>query len=186
MDQPSTGSERLILRPLTLADAPDVHRMVGDRDIASTTLRIPHPYEDGMAEEWIGTHQVQCERGEQINFAIDLRADGSLVGNITLRINQTDQHGELGYWIGKPYWNMGYATEATQAVIWYGFEVLGLQRIFAGHFTRNPASGRVMQKAGMTYEGCLRKHHKKWDVFEDLAYYGIIRSAYDSRVQVTL
>ena len=139
-----------------------------------------------MGEEWIGTHQSQFEWGEQIIFAIVLRADGSLLGNITLRINQADEHGELGYWIGKPYWNMGYATEATQAVIRYGFEVLGLQRIFAGHFTRNPASGRVMQKAGMTYEGYFRKHHKKWDVFEDLAYYGIIRGDYDSQTRVTL
>ena len=139
-----------------------------------------------MGEEWIGTHQSQFEWGEQIIFAIVLRADGSLLGNITLRINQSDEHGELGYWIGKPYWNMGYATGATQAVIRYGFEVLGLQRIFAGHFTRNPASGRVMQKAGMTYKGCFRKHHKKWDVFEDLAYYGIIRGDYDSQTRVTL
>ena len=186
MEQPTTSSDRLILRPFTLADAPDIHRMVADRDIASTTLLIPHPYEDGMAEEWIGTHQSQFEWGEQIIFAIVLRADGSLLGNITLRINQSDEHGELGYWIGKPYWNMDYATEATQAVIRYGFEVLGLQRIFAGHFTRNPASGRVMQKAGMTYKGCFRKHHKKWDVFEDLAYYGIIRGDYDSQTRVTL
>ena len=186
MEQPTTSSDRLILRPFTLADAPDIHRMVADRDIASTTLLIPHPYEDGMAEEWIGTHQSQFEWGEQSIFAIVLRADGSLLGNITLRINQSDEHGELGYWIGKPYWNMGYATEATQAVIRYGFEVLGLQRIFAGHFTRNPASGRVMQKAEMTYKGCFRKHHKKWDVFEDLAYYGIIRGDYDSQTRVTL
>ena len=186
MEQPTTSLERLILRPFTLADAPDTHRMVADRDIASTTLLIPHPYEDGMAEEWIGTHQSQFEWGEQIIFAIVLRADRSLLGNITLRINQSDEHGELGYWIGKPYWNMGYATEATQAVIRYGFEVLGLQRIFAGHFTRNPASGRVMKKAGMTYEGCFRKHHKKWGVFEDLANYGIIRGDYDSQTRVTL
>ena len=59
MEQPTTSSDRLILRPFTLADAPDTHRMVADWDIASTTLLIPHPYEDGMAEEWIGTHQSQ-------------------------------------------------------------------------------------------------------------------------------
>ena len=186
MEQPTTTSARLILRPFTLADAPDVHRMAGDRDIASTTLLIPHLYEDGMAEEWIGTHQGQFDRGEQINFAIALRADGSLVGNITLRTNQSDEHGELGYRIGKPFWNMGYATEATQAGIKYGFEVLGLQRILAGHFTRNPASGRVMQKSGMTFEGCFRKHHKKWGDFEDIMYYGIIRGDYDSQTRVTL
>ena len=81
---------------------------------------------------------------------------------------------------------MGYTTEATQAGIKYGFEVLGLQRIFAGHFTRNPASGRVMQKSGMTYEGCFRKHHKKWGDCEDIMYYGIIRGDYDSQTRVTL
>ncbi len=178
MEQPTTISDRLILRPFTLADAPDVQRMESDRDIASTTLRIPHPYEDGMAEEWIAAHQDDYQLGLQVNFAITLNHDGSLVGNITLRINQTDDNGELGYWIGKPYWNMGYATEATQAVIKYGFEVLGLHRIFAAHLTRNPSSGRVMQKAGLAYEGCFRSHAKKWGVFEDLAHYGILRSDY--------
>lgn len=70
---------------------------------------------------------------------------------------------------------MGYATEGTQSVMRCGFDVLGLERIFAVRFTRNPASRRVMQKTRMTYEGCLVKHDKKWDVFEDLMYYGIIR-----------
>ena len=148
MEQPTTSSDRLILRPFTLADAPDIHRMVADRDIASTTLLIPHPYEDGMAEEWIGTHQSQFEWGEQIIFAIVLRADGSLLGNITLRINQSDEHGELGYWIGKPYWNMGYATEATQAVIRYGFEVLGLQRHIRGPLYPQPCLRACDAKGG--------------------------------------
>ena len=175
MDLPTTGTDRLILRPFTLADAPDVHRLVGDWDIASTTLLIPHPYEYWMAEEWIGARQSQFDLGQQVNFAITLRSSESLVGGISMAINQTDEHGELGYYIGKPYWNNGYATEATQAVITYGFAVLGLRRIFAAHFARNPASGRVMQKAGMIYEGCLKQHVKKWDAFEDMMYYGIIR-----------
>ena len=111
----------------------------------------------------------------QVNFAITLNSNGSLVGGISMAIDQHHEHGELGYYIGKPYWNNGYATEATQAVIKYGFESLGLRRIFAAHFARNPASGRVMQKAGMSYEGCLRQHLKKWGGFEDMMYYGIIR-----------
>ncbi len=58
--------------------------------------------------------------------------------------------------------NRGYCTEAAEAVVWYGFEVLGLNRIYACHFKRNPASGRVVRKIGMTHEGCLRQHVKKW------------------------
>ena len=77
-----------------------------------------------------------------------------------------------------PYWNNGYGTEAVQAVLKYGFEVLGLNRIHAKHFKRNPASGRILQKIGMKYEGCQRQHFKKWDNFEDIELYGILRSEY--------
>ena len=93
-------------------------------------------------------------------------------------IDKQNNSAELGYWIGKPYWNSGYATEASRAVLKYGFEVLGLNRIHASHFRRNPASGRIMEKIGMKYEGCLRQHFKKWGKFEDLETYGILRSEY--------
>jgi len=177
-ERPTLGTTRLILRPFTVADAPDVQRLAGDREIASTTLHVPHPYEDGMAEQWIGTHQEQYERGELVNFAIVRRADHALMGAMSLRINPQHAHAELGYWLGTPYWNAGCCTEAAQAVVVYGFEVLGLHRIHASHMTRNPASGRVMQKIGMRYEGCLRQHVNKWEVFEDLAVYGILKSEY--------
>jgi ribosomal-protein-alanine N-acetyltransferase len=179
-ERPTLETTRLILRPFTVADAPDVQRLAGDREIASTTLNVPHPYEDGMAEQWIGTHQAKYERGELVNFAIVRRADNALIGAIGLQINQQHTHAELGYWIGKPYWNAGYCTEAAQAVVGYGFEVLGLHRIHASYLTRNPASGRVMQKLGMLNEGCLRQHVNKWEVFEDLAIYGILKSEYVS------
>jgi RimJ/RimL family protein N-acetyltransferase len=173
-ERPTIETTRLILRPFTLADAPEVQRLAGDREIAATTLHVPHPYEDGMAEQWIGTHQERYERGEAVNFAIVLRATSGLVGAMSLQINQQHSHAELGYWIGKPFWNQGYCTEAARVVVQYGFVVLGLHRIYATYLTRNPASGRVMQKIGMTYEGCLQQHIKKWGVFEDLEFYGIL------------
>jgi ribosomal-protein-alanine N-acetyltransferase len=107
-----------------------------------------------MAEEWISTHQEKFERGELVNFAIVLRNDDMLIGAIGLVINQQHENAELGYWIGKPYWGNGYCTEAAKAVLHYGFTVLGLNRIYASHMSRNPASGRVMEKIGMKYEGC--------------------------------
>ena len=131
-----------------------------------------------MAEQWISTHEERYASGEFVNFAIVRRADNILMGSISLRINPPHAHAEMGYWLGIPFWSQGYCTEAARAVVQYGFEILRLHRIYASHMTRNPASGRVMQKIGMTYEGCQRQHIQKWGVFEDLATYGILQSEY--------
>jgi RimJ/RimL family protein N-acetyltransferase len=173
--RPSLETKRLLLRPFRLEDAPDVQRLCGAREIAAATATIPHPYPDGAAEEWIAGHAVAYERGESVDFAIEARADGLLVGAIALGFQRAHERAELGYWIGVPYWGRGYATEAAQAVVRYAFEVEGLNRVFAFHWTTNPASGRVLQKVGMTYEGTRRKHSLKWGEFLDSDGYAILR-----------
>lgn len=172
---PVLETSRLRLRPFTLTDAPEVQRLAGAREIAEMTLNIPHPYPDGAAEEWISAHQPQFEAGKQAIFALTFRADHALCGAMGLSINHNNANAELGYWIGTPFWGRGYATEAGQAVVRYGFTTLGLHRIHATHLGRNPASGRVMQKLGMQYEGLLRQHVRNWNNFEDLAVYGLLR-----------
>ncbi len=167
-------TERLRLRPFTLADAPAVQALAGAREVASTTLTIPHPYEDGMAEAWIETHAPRREAGELANFALVEKETEQLVGAMGLVIQAEHARAELGYWVGVPFWNRGYATEAARVVLRFGFEELGLNRIYAMHLVRNPASGRVMQKVGMQYEGRLRQHVQKWGTFEDLDVYGIV------------
>ncbi|MCP4539423.1 MAG: GNAT family N-acetyltransferase [Chloroflexi bacterium] len=175
--QPELRTERLLLRPFAVADAPVVQQLAGNREIASTTLNIPHPYEVGMAEEWIGTHQEQFEKGDLATFAIVRQQDRSLIGAISLmRINQRHENAELGYWIGKPYWNNGYCTEAGRAILQYGFGALGLNRIYACYLSRNPASGQVMEKIGMVHEGCQRQHAKKWGIFDNLELYAILKA----------
>ncbi|MCY3735279.1 MAG: GNAT family N-acetyltransferase [Gemmatimonadaceae bacterium] len=174
---PRLTTDRLVLRPFSLEDAKDVQRLAGDRDVAATT-QVPHPYEDGVAEEWIGGHESAFQQGSRMVFAITLRS-GELVGAIGMSINEKHRRGELGYWIGKAFWNNGYCTEAVQEMVRYGFEELGLNRIEARHMTRNPASGRVMAKAGMKLEGTLRQQVLKWDSFEDLVIYGILASDLD-------
>ncbi len=136
---------------------------------------IPHPYEEGMAEEWISTHAATFEAGRAVDFAITLRADGSLLGAIGLRDISVGHQAELGYWIGVPYWGQGYCTEAARAVIVYAFTTLDLFRVHAHHFSCNPASGQVLRKLGMKHEGCLRRHILKWGQFEDIEMYGILR-----------
>jgi RimJ/RimL family protein N-acetyltransferase len=171
---------RLILRPLALTDAADVQRLAGAREVADTTLLIPHPYPDGVAEQFSAGTQTELEKGENYVFAITLRATGELCGSMGLKVTAAHERGELGYWIGVPFWNQGYCTEAAQAVLRFAFDALHLNLVGAHHFVRNAASGRVLQKVGMTREGHLRQHVKKGDGFEDLHYYSILRSEWAS------
>ena len=128
-----------------------------------------------MAEEWIRGHEPDFEDGKAITFAITLRGDGRLVGAIGLGIDCDFNKAELGYWVGKPFWGRGYATEAAIALLAFGFDELQLNRIHAAHLARNPASGRVMEKAGMLREGTARQDMMKWGQYEDLVWYGLLR-----------
>jgi RimJ/RimL family protein N-acetyltransferase/mannose-6-phosphate isomerase-like protein (cupin superfamily) len=176
---PTLETARVVLRPFSAADAAEVMRLAGDRAVADTTLHIPHPYQAGMAEEWIATHQAAFDREQGVTLAITRKPDGALVGAISLMGMAKGHQAELGYWIGKPFWSQGYCTEAAQALLRYAFTDLGLVRVHAGHLARNPASGRVMQKIGMHKEGCLRQHVKKWDKLEDLEIYAILKKEWE-------
>jgi len=179
-DQPTLTTERLILRPYSLSDAKELQRLIGDYAVVDTLLTVPHPYLDGMAEDWISKRQNVFGEGKGVSFAITLREQGFLIGCISLEnINRTYESAEIGYWIGKPYWRKGYCTEAAEDVLKYGFEVLGLNRIFAMHMTRNPRSGKVMQKIGMKHEGHMRQYARKSGRFEDGEIYAILKSEYN-------
>ena len=164
---------------MELSDAPDIQRLAGDYDVASTTLNIEHPYEDGMAEQWITSCQEKTASGELINFAITLQNGGEFLGVIGIHPDDDKPQAEIGYWIGKPFWNRGYATEAVTAVVRHGFNEMKLERIYAAHFTRNPSSGRVLQKAGMLYEGSQLGPTVKWGVLENLELYGVSREQFE-------
>jgi len=176
--QPELLTERLLLRVFTLADAREVAEYAGDWDIARMTSNIPHPYELSMAEEWISGHEKSSEDGEAVTFAMTKRENGELVGAIGIHMDKVNQAAEFGYWVGKRFWNQGFAAEASRAVIRFGFEELELNRIYARHMTKNPASGRVMQKTGMRFEGILRESIFRWDSFEDAAIYSILASEF--------
>ncbi|MFN2636377.1 MAG: GNAT family N-acetyltransferase [Gemmatimonadaceae bacterium] len=173
-DQPTLTTERLTLRPFVPDDAFDVQRLAGLREIADTTLNIPHPYPTGAAKEWIATHATTWAGGTGVTFAIVETANGKLAGTIGLTIKPEHRRAELGYWIAVDRWNRGYATEASHRILDFGFELLGLHRIESRHFLRNPASGRVMQKLGMQREGIERDWAIKWERYETLALYSIL------------
>lgn len=172
--QPTLTGSRVVLRPFSLQDASIVQALAGAPEVASTTLTIPHPYPDGAAETWIETHAPGYAAGTLASFAIVAATTQEVVGAMGLAIKAAHARAELGYWIGVPFWNRGYSTEAAAMILQFGFEALSLNRIYAQHFVRNPASGRVLQKVGMRYEGRLRQHVRRWENFEDLEQYGIL------------
>ena len=177
MPHPSLHTDRLTLRPYVLSDVADLVRLAGAREVAATTLRIPHPYREEDAIDFVNSFAVEAEMGTSARFAITLRDDGQFCGGVGLRIDKDHQHAELGYWIGVPYWGRGYATEAARAALNYGFETLKLRRVYASCVRQNTASARILQKIGMRYEGCQRSHICKWGEFYDLDLYGMLHPA---------
>ena len=172
---PTLRTGRLILGAFELDDAPELQRLAGVREIADTTVSIPHPYELDHAIAWIGQQRREVARRRATTFAIRLTG-GRLIGSVGLRdIDPEHLQAELGFWIGLEWWGQGYAREAAAAVIQFGFESLGLNRIYAHHMVRNPAAGHVLQAVGMQREGLLRQRVRKWGVYEDVVVYAILR-----------
>jgi [ribosomal protein S5]-alanine N-acetyltransferase len=171
MNHPTLETKRLRMRPYLENDIPELILLVGAREVAATTLRIAHPYTEKDAHAFLEL----AKEPDKIWLAITLLEDGRQIGGVGLRVDQQHQNAELGYWLGVPYWGFGYATEAAREVLRYGFEDLKLHRIFASHFGHNPASGRILRKLGMRYEGCQREQLLKWDRFVDSELYGLLR-----------
>ena len=176
---PTLETARLRLRPYSDADIPQLLPLIGAREVAANSLRIPHPYTEQDARDFL----VRISDGSETRVAVTLLSDGPLngrlIGGVGLRFAFQHQHAELGYCIGVPFWGNGYATEAARAMLGYGFETLNLHRIFASHFKPNAASGRILVKLGMRHEGCQREHIRKWDQFVDLELYGMLRREWE-------
>jgi RimJ/RimL family protein N-acetyltransferase len=170
-------TERLVLRPFEPTDAAVVETLAGEADVARTT-NLPHPYPPGGAVAWIAAGQEAAAHGQRYPFAVVRSLDRQLVGCMTLLVDLEHRRGELAYWMGRPYWGQGYATEAGARVVAYAFEELQLNRVTAHAMRRNRASTRVMEKLGMVHEGTLRQDIYHWGAFEDVEVYGLLRADY--------
>ncbi|WP_020617398.1 GNAT family N-acetyltransferase [Paenibacillus daejeonensis] len=169
-------TERLTLRLLELSDAEAIEALAGDKRVADTTLNIPHPYPKGSATPFIRARQEAAARGDGYSFAVTLTEGKVFLGVVGLHVSKAHNMAELAYWMGSPYWSRGYCTEAASRVVQFAFDELQVNRVFAAAMTRNPASYKVMEKIGMQLEGTLRQHIRKGEVYEDLRYYGVLRS----------
>ncbi|MCY3833772.1 MAG: GNAT family protein [Chloroflexi bacterium] len=167
------------MRLLETGDIPALQRLAAAEEIAKNTF-VPHPYPPDAARDFVQKAREQWRNEEAFVFAILEKTSEHFVGCMGIHLTPAHNRAEVGYWIGLPYWGRGLATAALRLIIQFGFEELKLNRIAAGHFPHNPASGRVMQKANMRYEGLLRRsilHHGK---YKDEARYAILRDDYEA------
>lgn len=174
-DLPIIETERLILRRMRLQDAEDLFAYGSDPEVTRTTTWPTHlSIDDSRAFLTMVLEQYEC--GEHAGWGIEHRADGKFIGTVGFgSFTQNGYVAELGYVIARPYWGQGLTTEAARAVIRFGFDYLGLHRIQATCLVDNVGSYRVMEKAGMRFEGILRGSRYVKGRFDDIRMYGVLR-----------
>lgn len=173
--QPTLRTTRLQLRPFVAEDAKSLRELAGAREIADTTIGIPHPYTLVAAKSWIASLSHFFRNGTAVHFAVELRETPTLIGSAALReIGSEHRQGELAFWIGTDWWGSGYGTEAAWEVVRFGLEEMELNRIYAYALARSPASSKVLSALGMKQEGVLRQRIRKWGAFEDVSIYAIL------------
>ena len=177
-------TNRLILRPFDKSDAEAMfHNWASDPDnIRFMPYDACKSIEDAYKriDEWMSYFEETAPNSAV--YAIVLKIDGEVIG--TIDFAETDREAksaEVGYQLGKSWWGFGYTAEALQAVIKYCFETVGLNRLWASYDTRNPNSGKVLQKAGMIYEGTLRQNIVRRGELADSVRYAILAEDYFHR-----
>jgi len=175
---------RLQLRPLELSDTKEIQRTAGIREIADTMISLPHPYPAGEAERYISLKLREREAGSSVTYVIEKKAGKEFCGLIELRdIDYEHSQGELSFWLAIDAWGHGYMSEVVQVIVGFGFEVLNLNRLYAYHMLRNPATGRVLEKNGFKQEGLLRQRVQKWGQYEDVAIRAILRQDWQANIE---
>ena len=170
-------SDQVHLSEFRASDKDALLANLNDRDIYERTLRIPFPYTDAAADEWLAlVARITRQQGRPVQWAIR-NADDALIGGCGFDGFQVGKshRAEVGYWLARPFWGRGIMTAVVQRVCQHAFNEFGLVKITAHVFTHNPASARVLEKCGFQEEGYLRKHYVKDDKFIDARLFGLLR-----------
>lgn len=157
------------LRPLRRADAPRIQELVEDPAVRAATT-MPDPYPAAGAATWL-EGELEAEAAGTA-FAFALVTDEGLVGVCAVRdVGGEPRSGTLGYWVGRPYWGRGYASEAVRRTVAHAFGEHGLERLEAACLERHPASRRVLEKNGFRLVGWGLEGHPKWGPDDTFLYF---------------
>jgi RimJ/RimL family protein N-acetyltransferase len=175
---PALETDRLILRKMSPGDAEAVFAYASDPEVSRYALWDTHrSIKDSRAFLELAVRKY--EGGDEPDWGIVYKGDGHIVGTCGF-VNWSLDHAraELGYAIHREYWGQGLVPEAVRAMIRFGFEKIGLNRIEARCIAENTASARVMEKAGMSYEGTLQQREFIKGAYRNIKLYAILKSEY--------
>ena len=169
-------TDRLILRRYTTADAEPMYaNWASDPEVSKYLTWPTHSSVEvtkSLVTDWIARY----ENPDYYNWVIELKENGEVVGNISVvEIKERAEAAIIGYCMGKSWWGRGIMPESLTAVMQYLFDEVGMNRVAACHDSNNPKSGRVMQKAGMKYEGTLRGAGRNNQGIMDQVWYGLLK-----------
>lgn len=172
----SIETQRLILRCFTIHDADSMFNNWASDNEVCRYMRWPQHKNIEETKMIISDWLDSYNKLSFYQWAITLEGNDEPIGAIGLFVvNENDLCGDVGYCIGKKYWGQGIITEALKAILDFAFETIGFNRIETYHSINNPASGRVMQKSGMTFEGLAKQKYKSISGFEDSKMYSILK-----------
>ena len=168
---------RLILRPYTADDAGDMYRNWASDPEVTRYLTWPAHESEAVTRAVLGDWAARYGQGDNFNWALEFKETGAVIGNIAaVSLDEGVDAAEIGYVLGRAFWGRGLMAEALRAVIAFFFDEVGLNRVAAYHDVRNPASGRVMEKAGMKAEGVFRQAKRNNQGVCDVAWRAILKS----------
>ncbi|MCQ3016049.1 GNAT family N-acetyltransferase [Pseudomonas tremae] len=175
---PTIRTSRLLLAALRPDQASTLSRLADEPTIAAMTSTLPSPYTLEHAQAFIAEIPEHFAAGRTLTLGVHVRETLELTGVVSLRFSKSHHSANLGYWTGADYRNKGYICEAVQGLLMHGFTNMNLNRIAGQCFSDNPASARVLEKCGLSYEGCMKEVFLKNGVFKDMLLFGLLRSQY--------
>lgn len=170
-------TERLLIGKILFTDIDSIVLYANNKKLSEKMLTFPFPYTEENAVWWINNSYESFKAKSAYIFAIRRKENNAFIGGIGLHLD-THRKAELGYWIAEPFWNKGFATEAVNAIVQFGFETLSLNKIFALHFEDNPSSGKVLQKNNFSNEGFHQQHYFVDNVYKNAYSLAITKEEY--------
>lgn len=167
--------KRIFIRKLKISDAKDLYENIKDKEVVKWTVNIPRPYPKDGAVKFIRKTHYKTKKKKGYTFGIILKEQNKLIGAVDLiNINWKNKNAELGYWLGKKYWNKGLMTEAVKLILKFAFEQLKLHKVYANLFEKNIGSKNVLEKSGFKLEGKFKEARFKHNKWQNELKYGIL------------
>ncbi len=177
---PTLYSARFTFRETTSNDLLRMTELLNNQKISQHIFNIPFPFTLSDAQQRLAFMQEGFSNKNRYIFVITHQQENEMIGQIGLHLNTENNHAEMGYWIGEPFWGQGIATEGIRTILEFGFETLGLHKIFATHFLDNPASAIVMTKNKMIKEAELKEHYLRDGIYKGIGQYRLTKEEYEA------